>query len=78
MRITNEIMDLCPGNQLPDKKTIYTHVVYSIGLDCDGFSSDEEYYFQSDFEAFLFADECNEHSDGLKYIVSTVEEYNNL
>ena len=78
MEITNEIMDFCPDNQLPEKKTIYTHVVYSTGLDCDCFASDEEYYFQSDFEAYLFADECNDNSDGLKYIVSTIEEYENF
>lgn len=71
-------MDQCPGNPIPGNQQPqkYKYVVYANGTDCDGFNSSEEHLFVNKFEAELFADDCNQGSDGLKYEVATIQEYN--
>ena len=56
----------------------YTHIVLPTGVDCDGYPSDEVYKFANVHSAESFANELNDGSDGLVYIVVTIEEYKNL
>jgi len=43
--------------------------VIAEGLDCDGFNGGHIYKFKYSKDAVIFCNSCNEHSDGLQYLV---------